>query len=284
MSLILRHPVAHLALGLLLTGSACGEDPPFTGNNNHARLEGEPVGLGLTDNTMLRKSVPVTLRYSGDSLEIDSVSLTRWSTTSTELSLIIEVHNIGAGTQCNLSSDGIQLTAAGVPVGPSKVAFVLGSVGVFNDRQRSSCLAPDETGYVLAQFFEDGTPVYDEVDGVELPLEGNVVNPLDPDALVIPQAYSLAPLPEDPSLLQLEVDLTNEGQGSARVPSFSDSAWILLDDQGQGLSWGYLWGPQFEDLSLASGDSGSLVDPLCACNLFEGSGSTVEVRVDFAAP
>ncbi len=230
----LRGRCVVVAVSLTVALAAC-QPGDFEGHNNHAVLEGSPVGYDVEANADLRKRIDVDLGSSNGAFEVEQVYATRASAqpdADAATSIVFVVTNTGYRAHCFVCSEPIVLyDVDGNELESIEVGFVNGSVGrvstgPFSAVQICTCLAVGERG-----FFGIFTgSAYADLARVSLSLESSSNDMIaSPQAAVLPLQYSF-------SLNSgLVVDVENQGAVAA---SLEAARYMLLDDQDQPLGWG----------------------------------------------
>jgi hypothetical protein len=274
MSRLLRN-ILYASLALVLAAcnnlSSLPESGGIAGNNS-ATLTGNVIGSGESTPAELRKALPVTLTTQHPDLALGQAFLTRISTSSEYGSLIVELTNNGSSAKCFVRAEEISYRSSDATIVTEAFAYISASVGrtasgTFTD----TCLDSGETGYLIDIQAPVSTtnPFWTDVESVEIgSLSTSDPEVTDPGAELIPTGYSVA----ETSLQTLTVT----GKNGGNVPLYPGaySLYILLDDAGDPLEWGFL---DSTSDTLSSGQTSEWEDS----PIYDGSASRIHVKFDF---
>jgi hypothetical protein len=207
--------------------------------SNAAEIEGPPVGDGLEDTSRLRKKLTARLIAPNPMLELGDAYLTRDSTDGIGVDFIAEVRFLGPGTACFLRAIDIAwLTADGALADPEReISYVHGSVAVAGGRtSTSTCLTAGDLGYIIdLRISPRGQSLYDQTAAVELRFDPSWIPGSKPPASVHATSYVNCQ-----EFRQIEVALESRGPEPAVFEQDSLGRYLLFDDGGAPLSWGFL--------------------------------------------
>lgn len=204
----------------------------YTTHNNSERLVGDLIGNGEDSLTSLQKQINVTFLTSNENYEIGTSISTRSSSTSNFSRHIIPIKNISTELRCIIEFSGIDYLDSENNIFKSDdlgFTFVEGSTYTSDliAANFDSCLAPNETGYVL-----DIDNVYDRLNTIQI---GEILDSTQsfslPAGKAIPTDYTIS---SDGSLLTVNI----ENQGTEVISLSFIPHFILLDQNGVSLYWG----------------------------------------------
>lgn len=241
-------------------------------DNNFARLSGAPLGDGTEDVANLRKTVPVSVLAANPNLEVaSSAYVFRDSTLTESARWYLEVTNRSQRRACSVIADDVLLKDGDGRELDFGLGLLTGNVGkVDEDRWTDTCLDPGASGPFLEIHFED---VYTAVASIEIASISLSVNREDaPPAIVRPTSYSIG------ESSAFEVTVENTGTETAYVDSLSQ--YVLLDDAGAPLWWGFVEVDGEGEGEIGPGETLELNEDVVR---YDGQATSVEVYVDFEA-
>ena len=171
----------------------------FAGQNNTAILEGGLIGTGSNANSDLYKTVDIILKNSSPYFSVGPARIARSDVSSdTSIKLILPVKNITENLAfCDVTTTGIALNNGRGEWIISNISNnkVLGSLGIADSKNASSCLAPGRTGLMLQKIMAVDSSMlslYKDVAQLEI---GSIIygtpSVIDPNISIIPQSYTV---------------------------------------------------------------------------------------------
>ena len=237
-------------------------------------LRGETLGSGTASNDSLRKTIKLTVKEAGG-YTLGSALALRSSTTSQATSVVIEVRNSSQPLRCFVKAEPlVWKTAQGEAIERSSTfSYVSGSIGLSSAGETTTCLGPGETGYLMQiDVPKSGQPShFESLDSIELSLTSNNSDYARPGHQLQGQSYALK---KTSSLDELSVTFVNRGEKPAPLDGLS-LLYLLVDDAGKALDWGYLD-------AATSGDVASGKALVGTTDIyFAGSGTRLLVLADY---
>ncbi len=167
----------------------------FSGQNNIATLEGGEIGSGIVANEYLYKTISVVLKNPSSHFSLGPAKIID---DGLSVKLILPVKNNTENLAfCNIVPEGMALYDFAdqwivTTISDNKV---IGSLGIADSTDASSCLAADKTGYILQSITavdESFISLYDDVEQLEIDeITYGSSSVIDPNISVIPQSYSI---------------------------------------------------------------------------------------------
>jgi hypothetical protein len=260
--------------------SACSTPlDPYVAGNNQATISGPALGTGLALVDSLRKKINVTmLPGSTSDITVQEAYLTRNNLgASSNTYIFIKVKNASAQAydQVALQNLTYKDSSGNVIDAESIVGLAEGSVctddGIASYAWQTGCLGPGEVGYYIDQIYKTNgwdTASVEFTTGVSSRPVGGV------HASLIPKQYAVA---QDGTVT---VTYSNQGTVAATVGGLALSKYVLLDDMGLPLIWGFLGDNLMPTGMIAPGSSGAESDKYGTKN-FDGSSKSMLVFMAF---
>ncbi|MBW1878721.1 MAG: hypothetical protein JRI25_12120 [Deltaproteobacteria bacterium] len=237
-------------------------DPPTSGNN-WAILEGDVYPGSAPDEPDVQRDIDYERSEGHDYLEFGAASLVRSS--SSYIRLMIPVTNLTIVPRCFVKLENLRyLDAAGNELHREDYEYVEGMAMVLSTVLTSTCLGPGQTGYFLDIVEMD----YDQIDHIAFDIGEPHLGGSENEAETVPTQYAVT---------GNEIDITVSHLGGPAT-SLSVSPWMLVDDSGVPVNWGYAIVVGDDPTLSAGGDlvfHGLSVDP-------GKSGSEVWAWVEYA--
>lgn len=200
--------------------------------NNAALLRGELFGLGAVDNALLSKSLSFSLQQPDERISVRAAYTVRKTTSPGFIDLketgetIIVVRNVSGDFLCSIELDDLALLDSnGIELDTRNGESIKGSHGNYFG-QFSSCAAPDEDVYVLADLLSAD---YDLTDSL-------VIGSIAP-------GFVSNPVTEGFVASEYRVDPVS-GHMVINVPNYRDTEWsaflgyvVVLDEEGLPLAF-----------------------------------------------
>jgi hypothetical protein len=236
--------------------------------DSQGELIGPPLGKGTTPNVQLRKPLKVMVTAPSAKFEVGEANALRmagifgWTVRVTSLSDEID---------CNVAATRLEIRDSGGVVVLMETNYsVTGSVadGGFI-LPASSCLRPGESGYLLGLELDYGDSLFRGADSIELAVARSSIGTL-PRARLVPESY-------EPSGIAFKVMVRNVGTESATIGGANFPKYLLLDEEGRPLHWGFLQAPAPAD-PIEPGATVVLAPQHLS---FEGRSTRMRVFVDF---
>lgn len=273
---MIRKPYLIAAMAL----SACSTPlDPYVAGNNQATISGPTLGTGLAPVGSLRKKVTVNLLPGSTSdITVQDAYVARNNLgTASNTYIFIKVKNTSAQPfyQIALEKIAYKDSSGNVIYAETITGLAEGSVctnaGTASFEWDTGCLGPGEVGYYIARIYKPNgwdTASVEFKTGVSTRETGGV------KAALIPKQYAV-----DISSV-LTVTYSNEGSIPATVGGLALSKYILLDDAGLPLLWGFLGDNLTPTGTIAPGSSGAQSDTYGVKN-FDGSSKSMLVFMAF---
>ncbi len=244
-------------------------DKIFTGNNNYATLNGDTIGSGTTDNTLLRKEISISIINPDDKFSFGPSYATINSISNSGTYSVIQItNNSSQGFAFIKINTIIYKDSAGqtLSTNSSGFTYIKGSLGdVGHGIYTSTCLAPNEIGYIV---LIDNNSVFDNLSAIEIGSIEYDPDVGDPVTKVIPQSYVCSD--------NEDIIVTVKNTGNSDVSPGIGSYYILMDSSDNPLNWGFLF---FESSSLET-DSDEI---LTATSWYSGASTRLYAIIDFEA-
>ena len=226
------------APGMGGSGQAASGPSAGRASDGWNELIGAHIGSGKQSGADLRRSVRVNMFGDDSSYMLGRAFVTRSSVTSIGTDLVIEVTNVGDQLRCFVQADAVKRKDADGKSLPGTFDFIYvsGSNAVDSVGGTDTCLGPNETGYFLDITLQttDMGSLYDLLAEVDLTITSDPADDYErPQYRLVPTAYSVQGE-------QLQVTLVNEGSAAAPLREDSNLRYMLLDDAGDPLDWGFL--------------------------------------------
>jgi hypothetical protein len=249
---------------------AAGNEAVPMGPNNAAELTGVSIGDGPLAGADLRKPLKVKVGTPNPRFEIGAAyaigpgKAVAWA---------VPVKSLSAELDCGITSNGAVIRdAAGAVVTMTSTGVFKGKVGVTAGGWTDSCLRMGETGYLFGIVTSDTADLFAAADTIELSLTSAGVGTPAP-ARVLPISYK-------PGNVGFSVTVRNEGPGPAKLVEDGFSMYLLLDDGGAPLAWGFLDNVSMPGVLAPA----ATVDLYPSSFFFQGKAARMWVSVEFAAP
>jgi hypothetical protein len=257
-----------ISLGLFILLVGCGEDKPSEDagpTNNSAVMSGAAVGTNAASPADLRRVIPVSATGAG--FEVGSAYVTRRQVADANVYLAVPVKNTTSALRCAIRATSLDWQdAAGQALASSTAASLQGSVGQNGTSFASTCLQPEETGYLVD--ISTTTALFSNAMRVGLSLGAEDQGWTTPQAAVVPTSYSA-------TATSVTVSYVNSGTAAATV--LGSSRYFLLDASGP-LGWGFLDQDIAPAGPLGPGQTGSSAD---AAMTFAGQASKLQAFINF---
>ena len=270
-------------LGDSSIGPDSGDSDFYTSKNNSTRLDGDVVGPGKAEQESLRKVFDVSFTQPSKELKIEKVYVTKKFGNS--IYLIVPVRNISDDFLCGVSlKDIVYKDQNGKILASDDTSLVYGGAGQNTKGEiTGTCLNSNEVGYALGITSppEDGGKLFSNVSSVEITdSKGSAGTHKRIEERMLPTEY--VTLSADRRGFETKI----ENQGTQSIQLTFISSYILLDNSGLPLSWGFL-DPKEKDSegkriypTLEPGESALLEDTFP----FDGIANTVRPVIDFDIP
>jgi hypothetical protein len=267
-------------LGDSSIGPDVGDSNFYTSKNNSARLDGDVVGPGKFDAEALRKVFDVTFTQPSKELKIEKAYVTNKFKSTDAIYIIIPVRNISDNFLCGVSiKDIVYKDQDGNTLASGVTGSLHGSVGQNTKSEMTdTCLAPKEVGYALGITLKEAdNKLFSAVSSVEVTsIERSAGTHKRIEERMLPTEYVTL------SADRRGFETKFENQGTQSLQS-DTSSYILLDNKGLPLSWGFLFSKEKDSEgkviypTLKPGESASLEDTFP----FDGTASTIRPVIDF---
>jgi len=247
-----------------------------TPQNNATTLQGDIIGkqTAVIPEQALRRIIKLETGTLPTYLQLGKAYMVRDKADAAInfMNIVVPVSNTSAWvTYCSVEANGPELRdPAGMPLQFTPLYFILSGGGVrdwggtqaYNNR----CIAPGATAYFISVSFaqtDPAKPGFMDIDSLYIDKVGfwSAHNSPVKDA-VIPQSYLVIPPTADTPNQQLNVVLKNIGQSdvvlydpSATTKKITSPSYLLLDENMEPVSFGYLSPPDAWDGLLAKGAS-----------------------------
>jgi len=210
-----------------------------TKGNNVALLTGPQLGNETENNADLSK--PITVRQNSSDFEVSQATVTRDDTKGSYFYVTIQLTNISTQVLCEttLSNVEYQSVTNGITTNRALTSegYLLGSYGkMASGIRRSNCLAPGQSGYFLDGIQDDGSFTFDELNTVDISSISVTVADKISTGQIAPESYSVT---ADSTGVTANVSVRNN-TGYGAVIYSPGCRYILLDEHGMPLIWGYL--------------------------------------------
>ena len=266
-------------LGDSSIGPDVGDSNFYTSKNNSARLDGDVVGPGKADQESLLKVFDVTFTQPSKKLKIEKAYVTKKFENS--IYLIIPIRNISDDFLCGVRlKDIVYKDQDGKTLLLDSTSLLYGGIGQSTKGEiTNTCLNSNEVGYALgiASPPEDGGKLFSNVSSVEITdSEGSAGTHKRIEERMLPTEY--VTLGADRR--GFESKFENQGTQSLQPDA---SPYILLDNKGLPLSWGFLFSKEKDSAgkiiypTVKPGESASLEVTF----LFDGIASTIRPIINF---
>lgn len=255
----------------------------YTSENNSARLEGDIVGSGKSDQESLIKVFDITISQPSEEFKIEKAYVTRQSSDSEAVYLIVPVKNISDEFLCFVNLKNITYKDQnGNALEVEETTYIDGSIGHRNVTT-NTCIDKNEVAYAtnISLPQEKNGELFSKITAIEIAsrvkFSRNLIRSTE---RLLPTEY----VAKGSSRRDFEVKVENQGSKPLTLGSFTYGTYILLDSDGFPLNWRFLLsakdnaGELVSSPTLEIGESASLSDFLFD---YEGTSSTIRPILDF---